>query len=100
MVDIATCNPESWREKDSDSSQTGMEMFLDYTNIGGDKIFKYQTKKPGRGNCPINCGGTVTVKEGPYAVEGRKLKCEILASLGAMCLNSNGEFIMDAFGFH
>jgi aldehyde:ferredoxin oxidoreductase len=72
------------------------EMFPDYTNIGGDSIFKYQTKKSGCGNCPINCGGTVTVKEGPYAVEGRKPEYETLASLGAMCLNSNGESIIKA----
>jgi aldehyde:ferredoxin oxidoreductase len=77
-------------------SLIGKEMFSDYTNIGGDNIFKYQTKKSGCGNCPINCGGTVTVKEGPYAVEGRKPEYETLASLGAMCLNSNGESIIKA----
>ena len=74
----------------------GKEAFPDYANIGGDNIFKYQTKKSGCGNCPINCGGTVTVKEGPYAVEGRKPEYETLASLGAMCLNSNAESIIKA----
>jgi aldehyde:ferredoxin oxidoreductase len=77
-------------------SLIGKEMFPDYTNIGGDPIFKYQTKKSGCGNCPVNCGGTVTVKEGPYAVEGRKPEYETLASLGAMCLNSNAESIIKA----
>ena len=77
-------------------SLIGKEMFPDYTNIGGDSVFKYQTKKSGCGNCPINCGGTVTVTEGPYAVEGRKPEYETLASLGAMCLNSNVESIIKA----
>ena len=39
-------------------------------NATSDNVFKYQTKKSGCGNCPINCGGTVSVKDGPYAVEG------------------------------
>lgn len=77
-------------------SLIGEEMFPDYRNIGGDNIFKYQTKRSGCGNCPINCGGSVTVKEGPYAVEGRKPEYETLASLGAMCLNGNGESIIKA----
>lgn len=74
----------------------GKEMFPDYTNIGGESIFKYQVKKSGCGNCPINCGGTVSVKEGPYAVECRKPEYETLASLGAMCLNSDAESIIKA----
>jgi aldehyde:ferredoxin oxidoreductase len=77
-------------------SLIGKEMFTDYTNIGGDNVFKYQVKRSGCGNCPINCGGTVSVKEGPYAVEGRKPEYETLASLGAMCLNSNVESIIKA----
>jgi len=75
---------------------SGEKMFPDYANIGGDNIFKYQTKKSGCGNCPINCGGVVSVKEGPYAVEARKPEYESLASLGAMCLNSNAESIIKA----
>jgi aldehyde:ferredoxin oxidoreductase len=74
----------------------GKEMFPDYANIGGDNVFKYQTKRSGCGNCLVNCGGTVSVKEGPYAVEGRKPEYETLASLGAMCLNSNVESIIKA----
>jgi len=77
-------------------SLIGKEMFPDFAKIGGDNIFKYQTKRSGCGNCPVNCGGTVTVKEGPYAIEGRKPEYETLASLGAMCLNSNGESIIKA----
>ena len=77
-------------------SLIGKEVFPDYTNIGGDNVFKYQTKRSGCGNCPVNCGGTVSVKEGPYAVEGRKPEYETLASLGAMCLNSNVESIIKA----
>jgi aldehyde:ferredoxin oxidoreductase len=77
-------------------TQMGKEAFPDYANIGGDNIFKYQTKKSGCGNCPINCGGIVSVGEGPYAVEGRKPEYETLASLGAMCLNSDAESIIKA----
>ena len=64
--------------------------------IGSDNILKYQLKKSGCGNCPVNCGGVVRVKEGPYATEGRKPEYETLVALGLMCLNSDAESIIKA----
>ena len=77
-------------------SLSGKEAFPDYEKIGGENITKYQLRKAGCGNCPINCGGIVSVKDGPYATEGRKPEYETLAALGAMLLNSDGESIIKA----
>jgi len=45
-------------------SKVGGEAFPGYEKIGHDQILKYQLRKSGCGNCPINCGGIVAVKEG------------------------------------
>jgi len=77
-------------------SLIGEKAFPDYAKIAGESIMKYQLKKAGCGNCPINCGGIVSVKEGPYATEGRKPEYETIAAFGTMLMNSNAESIIKA----
>ena len=77
-------------------SLIGEKAFPDYAKIGGESILKYQLKKAGCGNCPINCGGVVSVKEGPYATEGRKPEYETIAAFGTMLMNSSAESIIKA----
>lgn len=77
-------------------STAGAESFPDYEKIGGPNILKYQLKKTGCGNCPINCGGIVSIEEGPYATKGRKPEYETLAAYGTMLANSNAESIIKA----
>ena len=74
----------------------GEKAFPDYAKIAGENMVKYQLKKAGCGNCPINCSGMVSVKEGPYATEGRKPEYETIAAFGTMLLNSNAESIIKA----
>lgn len=77
-------------------SLIGDKAFPDYTKIAGDNIMKYQLKKAGCGNCPINCGGIVSVKEGAFATEGRKPEYETIAAFGTMLFNSDAESIIKA----
>ena len=77
-------------------SLIGEKAFPDYAKIAGENIVKYQLKKAGCGNCPINCGGIVSVKEGPYATEGRKPEYETIAAFGTMLMNSSAESIIKA----
>ena len=77
-------------------SLIGKEAFPDYVKIAGENIVKFQLKKAGCGNCPINCSGMVSVKEGPYATEGRKPEYETIAAFGTMLLNSSAESIIKA----
>jgi aldehyde:ferredoxin oxidoreductase len=77
-------------------SLIGDKAFPDYVKIAGDNITKYQLRKSGCGNCPINCGGVLSVKEGPFATEGRKPEYETIAAFGTMLLNSDAESIIKA----
>jgi len=77
-------------------SLIGEKAFPDYAKIAGENIVKYQLRKAGCGNCPINCGGIVSVKEGPYAIEGRKPEYETIAAFGTMLLNQSAESIIKA----
>jgi len=77
-------------------SLIGEEAFPEYKKIAGESITKYQLRKSGCGNCPINCGGIVSVKGGPYATEGRKPEYETIGAFGLMCLNSDAESIIKA----
>ncbi len=78
-------------------SLMGAEAFPDHTKIAGENILKYQLRKSGCGNCPVNCGGIASVKEGPYTtIEGRRPEYETIAAFGLMCLNSNAESIIRA----
>ena len=77
-------------------SLIGDKAFPDYVKIAGEHITKYQLRKAGCGNCPINCGGILSVKEGPFATEGRKPEYETIAAFGTMLLNSDAESIIKA----
>jgi aldehyde:ferredoxin oxidoreductase len=77
-------------------SLIGDKAFPDYVKIAGEHITKYQVRKAGCGNCPINCGGMLSVKEGPFATEGRKPEYETIAAFGMMLLNSDAESIIKA----
>lgn len=77
-------------------SLIGEKAFPEYAKIAGENIMKYQLRKAGCGNCPINCGGMVSVKEGPYVTEGRKPEYETIAAFGTMLLNTDAESIIKA----
>jgi aldehyde:ferredoxin oxidoreductase len=77
-------------------SLIGEKAFPEYAKIAGENIVKYQLRKAGCGNCPVNCGGIVSVQEGPYAVEGRKPEYETIAAFGTMLLNQSAESIIKA----
>jgi aldehyde:ferredoxin oxidoreductase len=74
----------------------GEAAFPDYDKIGGESILKYTLRRSGCGNCPVNCGRVISIKEGPYAMEGRSPEYETLAAFGPMCLNANAESIIKA----
>ena len=75
---------KNWRE-------AGEPAFPTVRRIGGgNEIVKYQTKRYGCANCPIACGGILSVSEGPYPVqEMHKPEYETMGALGAMCLNDD-----------
>jgi aldehyde:ferredoxin oxidoreductase len=77
-------------------SLIGEKAFPDYAKIAGENIVKYQLRKAGCGNCPVNCGGIVSIKEGPYAIEGRKPEYETIAAFGTMLLNQSAKSIIKA----
>jgi aldehyde:ferredoxin oxidoreductase len=77
-------------------SLIGEQAFPDYAKIAGENIIKYQLRKAGCGNCPINCGGIISVKEGPYKTEGRKPEYETIGAFGTMLLNTDAESIIKA----
>jgi aldehyde:ferredoxin oxidoreductase len=69
---------------------------LDFPNaeaISDDNLIRYQSKKYACWGCPVACGGSVVVPEGPYAGEGAKPQYETLGAFGALCLNDNVESI-------
>ena len=79
-------------------SLIGEKAFPEYAKIAGDHFTKYLVRKAGCGNCPVNCGGILSVKEGPFATEGRKPEYETVAAFGTMLLNSDAESIIKANG--
>jgi aldehyde:ferredoxin oxidoreductase len=69
---------------------------LDFPNaqaISDDSLIRYQSKKYACWGCPVACGGSVVVPEGPYAGRGAKPQYETLGAFGALCLNDNVESI-------
>jgi aldehyde:ferredoxin oxidoreductase len=52
-----------------------------------------RVKKYACWHCPIACGATVRVAEGPYAGEGHQPEYETLAAFGSLCLNDDLEAI-------
>jgi aldehyde:ferredoxin oxidoreductase len=77
-------------------SLNGDKAFPEYGKIAGESILKYQLRKAGCGNCPIMCGGFLSVKEGPFATEGRKPEYETIAAFGTMLFNTDAESIIKA----
>lgn len=64
--------------------------------ISDEEIIKYEKKKVFCPDCPIGCGGTTELKNGPYKLlgESRKVEYETLAAFGPLCLIDNLEAIM------
>ncbi|RII00245.1 aldehyde ferredoxin oxidoreductase [candidate division NPL-UPA2 bacterium Unc8] len=64
--------------------------------ISDEEIIKYEKKKVFCPNCPIGCGGTTELKDGPYKLPGesRKVEYETLTAFGPLCLIDNLEAIM------
>ncbi len=53
-------------------------------------VTKYQVKRFSCANCPIGCGGILSVTTGPYPVkEAHKPEYETIAAFGTMCLNDD-----------
>jgi len=78
-------------------SLVGEEAFPDHDKIGAEAVAKLKVKKYACRGCPIACGGTVRVDEGPFAIgEGYKPEYETLVQFGTLCLNSNLESIIKA----
>ncbi|HHY46418.1 MAG TPA: aldehyde ferredoxin oxidoreductase family protein [Firmicutes bacterium] len=61
------------------------------------KLFEYRTRKYGCWRCPIVCGGVVSIKEGPFALEeAHQPEYETMAAFGSNCGNSDLESIIAA----
>ena len=54
-------------------SLAGEESYPQHEKINGENVLKYRTKRHGCMYCPIACGGTVQVKDGPFKVEEARL---------------------------
>lgn len=77
-------------------SLLGVEAYPDPELISGENITRFQIKKRGCSNCPVNCGGTVKLEKAPYANRGRKPEYETQASFGTLLMNHNVESIIKA----
>jgi aldehyde:ferredoxin oxidoreductase len=61
-----------------------------YRKISGDAVIKYETKKYGCYSCPIRCGGTVKMDEGPHILEKmHKPEYETICAVGNLLLNDD-----------
>lgn len=69
----------------------GIHAFPTVDKIGkGDGYVKYQQKRYGCANCPIACGGILSITEGKYHLsEMHKPEYETIAAFGGMCLNDD-----------
>lgn len=69
----------------------GPQAFPTFDRISdGDNIIAYQVKKFACANCPIACGGIVSISEGSYPVtDSHKPEYETIAAFGTMCLNDD-----------
>lgn len=68
-------------------------------HISDDGVIAYQVRKYACHRCPIACGGTMSLAQGPFALalpHGHKPEYETLASFGTMILNDNIESIIKA----
>ena len=73
----------------------GSEEFEDPDAVGGDNVIRYQVRRYFCAQCPVGCGGTMKVSEGPYAIENaHKPEYETLGAYGGMVMNNNVESII------
>ncbi len=77
-------------------SLKGEEAFPDHAKIDGANLIKYQVRRAGCGNCPINCGGVLGIGKESSKVEMRKPEYETVAAFGTMLMNSDLESIVRA----
>jgi aldehyde:ferredoxin oxidoreductase len=58
--------------------------------IGAEAVVKYETKKYGCFSCPLLCGASVRVPDGPYPIEQmHRPEYETLCAFGTLLLNDN-----------
>lgn len=61
-----------------------------YMNVGAHAVTKYEIKKYGCYSCPLQCGGTVSMTDGPYKIEKmHKPEYESICAFGGMLLNDD-----------
>jgi aldehyde:ferredoxin oxidoreductase len=77
-------------------SLKGPDAFPEYQNVTAPNIVKYQIKRAGCGNCPINCGGILNFTKNSHTVEMRQPEYETMASFGSMLLNDDPDTIIMA----
>jgi len=76
---------------------SGAEAMPTYTNLNGERVLQYRTRKTACPGCPVACKGRVRNDQGPFRVgEMEKPEYESLTALGPMCLNDNLEGVMKA----
>lgn len=57
------------------------------SKISDDAVVKYQVKRYGCFSCPIQCGGIMEVKDGPWPIsESHKPEYETVCAFGTLCL--------------
>ena len=75
----------------------GTTDFPEASRISDDAVIAYQDKKFACTQCPIACGGLMSVPGGKYRLkEGHKPEYETLAAFGSMTLNDDIESIIKA----
>jgi len=61
-----------------------------YEKVAGERITRYETKKYGCYSCPMRCGGTVSVTDGPHLIDSmHKPEYETICAFGALLLNED-----------
>jgi aldehyde:ferredoxin oxidoreductase len=75
-------------------SLKGPQAFPEFQNLAAPHILKYQIKRAGCGNCPINCGGILSMKKNSHTIQTRQPEYETMAAFGSMLLNSDPDTII------
>jgi aldehyde:ferredoxin oxidoreductase len=58
--------------------------------IGAEAVVQYETKKYGCFSCPLRCGASVRISDGPYPIEGmHRPEYETLCAFGSLLLNDD-----------
>jgi aldehyde:ferredoxin oxidoreductase len=61
-----------------------------YKKIGAGEFVKYETKKYGCCSCPLRCGATATVSDGPYKIDKmHRPEYETICAFGDLLLNDD-----------